>query len=187
MKKFIEMSDEELMFAAASGAQEAFTELITRYQDMIYNYFYRVSGSCEIAEDYAQETFVNIYRRIENYQKSAKFKTYIFRVAKNRWIDHIRKVSRRDVVVDYPLDLCVARDCSDPSKRLENNELSIQLERAVGELPEKLQETFVLGQIKELKYEDIAQIQEIPLGTVKSRMYTAMKMLRKSLTACGLS
>ncbi|MHC4850174.1 MAG: RNA polymerase sigma factor [Planctomycetota bacterium] len=180
-------SDRELMVAFQGGDPEAFDVLLCRYQRMLANYFYKQCYDRTFAQDLVQETFLRILRSAHRYRPEAKFKTFLFTVARNLWIDHhrSRKAAPRTISADLPLgeegvtlaDL-VPNGEAPAAARLEDREAAVMVREALQELPDGQREVWLLAVDQDLKQREIAQVLDIPLGTVKSRMNAAVTRLR---------
>ena len=186
-------SDTELMELFRDGDQDAFRELVQRFQRPLINFFYRLTWDRFTSEDYAQEVFARLIRYRASYRPTAKFTTYMFRIAKNYWIDQYRsKVAAPDVIsLETPIyqnegRMLTLRDTVEsaepgPERQIGSRDIGAQVKRAVGRLPEEQRLVFVLSENQGLKYADIAEVLEIPVGTVKSRMHAAVRRLREML------
>jgi len=180
-------TDRELMVAFQEGDPEAFDVLLRRYERMLANYFYKQCYDRTFAQDLVQETFLRILRSAHRYRPEAKFKTFLFTVARNLWIDHhrSRKAAPRTISADLPLgedgatlaDM-VPNDEAAAVTRLEDREAASMVREALQELPDGQREVWLLAVDQDLKQREIAQVLEIPLGTVKSRMNAAVTRLR---------
>jgi len=189
------LTDADLMRAHQLGDKNAFEELINRHQNGLLNFFYRLVHDRELAEDHTQEVFLKIYLHADSYRQEAKFTTYLYRVAKNCWIDQLRKTKRRGYVhsLDKEFENGVnlyerlAADTKEPGARLEEKDRAAVIEEAIQSLPEEQRVVFVLAEVQEMKYADIAETLDVPVGTVKSRMHVATRRLRELLENKGLS
>jgi len=187
--------DTELMLRVAAGDPHAFTPLVERVLPRLIGYFRRLGADASFAEDCAQEVLLRIYRHRERYEAKARFVTYLFRIAKNHWIDvyRHRKILPVTVSVDAPRsgdDEGRSRDLEGPAvapgERAEGRELRQALDRAIAALGTEHREVFVLAQVEGLKYQEIGEILDLPLGTVKSRMYAAHRLIRERLEREGI-
>lgn len=184
-------SDEALIEEFRQGRREAFEQLVRRHQRPVVNFFYRSTWDAHLAEDLAQEVFVRLFRHLGKWDPRAKFTTYLYRVARNLWIDRLR--SKADgppaVSLDRPLTCAgegegrdvVPAPAQDPGEAVEGAEESVRLRRALGELPEELRSVVVLAEFQGLRYDEVSEVLEIPVGTVKSRMHAAIDRLRRTL------
>ena len=175
------------------GDEDAFRRLVERFQRPLINFFFRLTWDRFISEDYAQEVFTRLLGARHNYRPTAKFSTYLFRIAKNYWIDRYRASAIRPKMrsLDAPIRHSEGRPISmldtveatgsSAEDMMNSTEIRDRVKKAVGRLPEDLRLVFVLSENQGLKYADIAEVMEIPVGTVKSRMHAAVRRLRGML------
>lgn len=182
----MDMADQGLLQKAKRGDRSAFAELVDKYRDRIYAYLYRMIGSREDALDLAQESFLRVYSNLQNFQLGQPFKPWLYRIASNLAIDHLRK--RRDIVSldasqnnedDWFLEL--PDDGPGPERQQEQGELASYLARLVQELPEGYRSVVLLRHGQELSYQEIALILQVPVSTVKTRLFRAREALRLKL------
>ncbi|MFW5829654.1 MAG: RNA polymerase sigma factor [Planctomycetota bacterium] len=165
----------------------ALAALVERFQHELVGYFYNQCWRQDVAEELAQTVFIKIYQARARYQADAKARTYLYRIAYHAWIDHVRHRARqRAVSLEQPLgsgSTTLGETLPAPSELDvdEQRHLRHRIEQAVQALPESQRSVFVLANNHDLKYQDIAEILAIPEGTVKSRMYHAVRRLRDSL------
>ncbi|CAN7594964.1 MULTISPECIES: RNA polymerase sigma factor SigW [Bacillaceae] len=170
------------------GDQNAFAELVELYKDKVFQICFRMLGNRHEAEDIAQEAFIRAYVNIETFNQKRKFSTWLFRIATNLCIDRIRKKKP-----DYFLDAevagtegltmysQVAADVQLPEDEVENMELQETIQKEISKLPEKYRSVIVLKYIEELPLQEISDILDLPLGTVKTRVHRGREALRKQL------
>jgi RNA polymerase sigma-70 factor, ECF subfamily len=170
-------SDAALMALARVDDRHAFAVLVRRHQKMLLNFFIR-SGVQYDAEDLVQQTFLRLYRYRDRYLPRAKFTTFLFLMARQVWIDELRRRSRTGRLAD-----ALAREPEPPNAAggppLERGGLDIA--DAVAALPEAMRQVVELGVYQDLPYAEVAHILGVPEGTVKSRMFNAIRMLRERL------
>jgi RNA polymerase sigma-70 factor (ECF subfamily) len=169
-------SDESLMTLVQKGDRDAFNALIHKYQDILLNFFHRMNVYND-TEDLVQETFLRIYRYRLRYTASAKFSTFLFRIARQVHIDRWRKQKNRNTMLKRLLH----RKQSEIRTRGAADERIDEAEQALMKLPEAMRIVVILHIYHDLKYADIAGILDIPVGTVKSRMFNALRSLREML------
>lgn len=187
-------TDPDLMRELQEGSRLAFDKLFLRHQVGVYGFFARLSGDQELAEDLTQEVFLRLYLHAGTYTPSAKFTTYLYRIARNCWIDQLRRKKTRGTMdsLDRPLsgDMVLAdrlaAEVESPEARLERADRAQAVREGLAGLPEEQRVVFVLSEVQGLKYQEIADILEIPVGTVKSRMHVAVNRLREFLTKRGV-
>jgi len=165
-------SDEQLMLEFQKGNSQAFEELFRRYLDPIYGFFRRRLANIGRAEDMAQETFVVILRGTERYEARAKFRTYLYAVAlKLLWTERRREL-REAASGQSPDD--IPQGASDPSQ-------SLWIRDALARLDADHREVLMLREYEQLSYDEIAQLLEIPVNTVRSRLFRARAELKTLL------
>ena len=185
--------DVTLMLAFKRGDYNAFSVLVERYQKSLIQFFYAQSSDSQQSEDCTQEVWRKVFRSRADYVPRARFKTYLFRVARNHWIDVYRTRSKQSGVVSLDsgagqsdegggLGKIIPDDGPEPEADLSNRELRERIEYALGRLPDTQREVFILAEFQEMKYSDISETLEIPVGTVKSRMFNAVRRLRELLS-----
>ena len=183
--------DEELMLRTGRGEMDAFETLVHRHESGLVNYFFRLHWDRYRAEDQAQEVFLKLYRHSREYEPTAKFTTYMYRIAHNCWVDDLRrsKHERNQVSLDVQdADGASLRELvfamgDDPRDEARKEEVVEAVIKAVDMLPDEHKAVFVLSEIEGMSYLQISRILEIPEGTVKSRMHAAVRKLRERLAA----
>lgn len=170
------------------GDQSAYADIVSLYQQSLYQVCYRMLGNKEEAEDAAQEAFIKAYIHLHTYDQKRKFSTWLYRIATNLCIDRIRKKKP-----DYYLDAAVpGTDGLDmysqlsvdellPEEELERMELQERIQYEISRLPDKYRAVIILKYIEELPLQEISDILDIPLGTVKTRVHRGREALRKQL------
>jgi RNA polymerase sigma-70 factor (ECF subfamily) len=188
------LDDRELATMAAQGREAAFRELLTRYERPVFSLIYRMVRDRTQAEDLAQEAFVRAFNAIGTYKTSYKFSNWILKIANNHTIDHLRK-RRLDTVSIHgsphattadeasQTELVVASTDENPLEYLEHKELGSQIERAIGSLRAEYRTAVILRHVEGYAYDEIAEIMEVPLGTVKTYLHRARAELRESLAS----
>lgn len=171
-----------------SGDSSAFADLVKRYERSIINYIYRYILNYEEALDIAQEVFVKAYYAIETYNNAFRFSTWLYRIARNTAIDSLRKKQLNVRSLDEPqtfkekeVGLQLPAEDDSPEDRLRNREFVQQFHEAVQSLPQEYREVITLRHINQCSYLEIAEICEIPIGTVKNRIFRGRELLRKKL------
>jgi len=170
--------DWELMRRVAAGSDAAFREIIERYQNTLFHLFARLGARHDEAEDAAQETFLRVHSYRERYQPTGSFRTFLMTVARRAWLDLCRRRERRRRRSAPGTDLATIE--GPHALGLDDR---LDLEAALGELPEGHRMVLVLSLWGGLKYEEIADVMEIPEGTVKSRVFHALRKLRGCLSS----
>lgn len=180
-------TDAQLVEEALAGDRERFGDLVERYRARLVNYLFRMLRSYEEAHDLAQDVFLKVYQALDRYDPHYKFSTWLFRVAQNAAIDRIRKRRLQLVSMDRPSDdedggaWEFPTDDPSPYSDLRNRERGVAIQRAIEDLPWEYRELIVLRHFGELSYDEIAQLKEMPLGTVKNKLFRARQQLKKGL------
>lgn len=190
---YASLDDRDLATHAARGHELAFRELLIRYERPVFSLIYRMVRDRTLAEDLAQEAFIRGFNAIGSYKTSYKFSNWILKIANNYTIDHLRKRKLDTVSIDGSPHARTAEEISQsqvviesrdesPAKYVENRELGSQIETAIGGLREEYRTVIVLRHIEGYAYDEIADIMDLPLGTVKTYLHRARGELRKSLS-----
>jgi RNA polymerase sigma-70 factor (ECF subfamily) len=181
-------SDQQLVRRALKKDERAFEELVRRYQRPITNYIARMVGNYDLALDLSQDVFVKAFVALRTYNEAYKFGSWIFKIASNTVIDHLRKGGPLVSSLDKPIDTEDDEIQIDPVSReiiadvqLEQSEMRGILSRLIERLPGAYREMIVLRHISELSYEEMAEITDLPLGTVKNRTFRAREMMRRMI------
>jgi RNA polymerase sigma-70 factor (ECF subfamily) len=184
--------DRELVASAASGLEGSFEELVRRYQRPISAYVYRMVGNYESALDLTQEIFIKVYSSLSRYRPEFKFSTWIYKIAHNAAIDHLRRHAGRERSLTtgtetdrYELPL----ECEglSPEQQSEREERRCEIEMVVRSLPTAYRELIVLRHSQDLSYEEIVEVTGLPLGTVKNRLFRARELMRQQFLIRGIT
>ena len=180
------MQDELLIRRAQSGDEGAFEQLLLAHQKSVYNLCLRMAGNPDDALDLSQEAFIRAWRALGQYQFDAAFSTWLFRLTSNVCIDFLRKQKRQQHMSltvtddDEPgEEFTVPDPAPGPEEQAVHNERRQAVARAMAALPEDYRAVMQLRAVEELSYEQIAEILDIKVGTVKSRLARARTQLRK--------
>jgi RNA polymerase sigma-70 factor, ECF subfamily len=190
--ELIHSSDYDLVTFARKGSEKAYRELLDRYQRPVFSLVYRLVRDRELAEDLAQETFVKVFNHLDRYDPKYKFSSWIFKIASNLSIDHLRRKQPETVSLDGSRNartsdeieasrISVASEDENPEELLLSKELGEQIEAAIGQLRPEYRTAILLRHVEGRPYEEIAEIMEIPLGTVKTYIHRARTELRELL------
>jgi RNA polymerase sigma-70 factor (ECF subfamily) len=190
------MADEELMQRYIKNDEAAFEVLLARYRHSLFGFLYRYLGRKDKAEDVFQDVFYEVIRARKQYQPQAKFASWIFRIARNRAVDRLRRNGFRemeslDVTLDpnatdgeTRLDRLSSGDLN-PEEMIQNKELADVLEKILGELPPEQREVFWLKEKSGLTIAEIAEMTGVSPNTVKSRLRYALEKVRTELVVKG--
>jgi RNA polymerase sigma-70 factor (ECF subfamily) len=180
-------TDEELVASATAGDIDSFNQLVTRWERPIYALAYRTLGREEDARDVVQEAFLRAYRGLRGFKGQAKFSSWLYRITLNLCRDWIRRERRAPLVavpegVD-PVDLADSRPAPVDSVEdlVSRREMSRAVARAMAELPEEQRAAILLKEYHGLTFQEIADMLNCPLSTVKTRLYQGLSVLRRRL------
>ena len=190
---YASLDDRELATHAARGHEPAFRELLTRYERPVFSLIYRMVRDRTLAEDLAQEAFIRAFNAIGSYKTSYKFSNWILKIANNHTIDHLRKRKLETVSIDgsphattadevTQSQVVIASTDETPAEYVEHRELGSQIETAIADLREEYRTVIVLRHVEGYAYDEIADIMDLPLGTVKTYLHRARGELRESLS-----
>jgi RNA polymerase sigma-70 factor (ECF subfamily) len=181
-------SDEILVAKCQNGDKQAFELLIKKYQRRIFHLIYRITQDPAVVESVAQEVFLKAYRSIASFRGSSQFYTWLYRIAVNTSLSYIKKESaeeNRERILDHDLHNPILQSESlkteDPEELFLRKEFFKHLLDSLRRLPEDLRTAVILREFSGMNYEEIAEVMEIPLGTVRSRIFRARARLREML------
>lgn len=183
------MNDKEIIGRLQNGSEEAFKEVVEKFQPYVLNTCYRFVNSEETAEDLAQEVFIQLFFSIREFRGDSKLSTWIYRIAVTKSLDHLKTARRkkRFAVIkrlfgeDKMEDQIPSTDESNPAKELENKERIKVLNMAMEKLPETQRIAFTLSKYDEMSYKEIADILGTTISAVESLIHRAKSNLRKKL------
>lgn len=178
------LTDGELIEKSLGGREDVFEELVRRYQRPIIAYVYRMLNNYEASLDVTQEVFIKVYNSLARYSSDYKFSTWIYRIAHNAAIDYMRKnsVSKLSIEAenaDGTYQLQIESLNPTPEQERERTEWRREIESVVRCLPTVYRELILLRHAQDLSYDEIAEITNLPLGTVKNRLFRAREMMRE--------
>jgi RNA polymerase sigma-70 factor (ECF subfamily) len=175
--------DAQLIDEAIAGDSAAFGQLVTRYQDRLYNTLVHVLHSADTARDAVQEAFVQAYVKLETFERASGFYTWLYRIGINLAISRRRREKpavsvehARDVLGHEPVDPGAA-----PGAKLEQDERAAQVQAALATLSEEHRSILILREVDGCAYDQIAEILDLPIGTIRSRLHRARLQLRDQL------
>jgi RNA polymerase sigma-70 factor, ECF subfamily len=189
-------TDAELVVEALRGAQEAFREIVVRFERPVYSLIVRMVQDPGAAEDLAQEVFIKAFRRLETYDSARKFSSWLFKIAHNTTIDHLRRHAPETVPLERSTDrdeehrgglaaILADESLEDPSAAAERKDMARSLERAIAHLRPDYREVVVLFYVEGASYQEICDATGLPLGTVKTNLHRARKALAEAMAALG--
>ncbi len=183
-----EQTDEELLQSARNGhGQRPFEELVRRYERELFNYLHRYLGDAALAEDAFQATFLQVHLKQDQFDEGRRFRPWLYTIATNQAIDAQRR-NRRHRVVSLDQSQAAGSDCGslvellvsrepNATTNLEDGEQRTWIREAIEGLPEQFRKCVILVYYQGLKYREAAEVLDIPVGTVKSRLHTALQKL----------
>ena len=173
------VNEAELVSRAKNGERNAFSELVCIHAQGVRNVIYRMCGDAQIAEDAAQETFIQAWLHLASYRPQASLRNWLYRIALNAATDMLRK--ERRILPGALDDLDLPDSGPGPEARFFQEERAAAIRKAVLSLPAACRAVLVLREYEGLSYQEIAETVDIPLGTVMSRLNYARKLLRNKL------
>ncbi|MCA9114794.1 MAG: sigma-70 family RNA polymerase sigma factor [Planctomycetaceae bacterium] len=184
----VNTNDETLIAECLDGRAEAFGQLVVRHQDRLYHSLVRMLGCPDDARDVAQDAFVLAFQKLSTFRGQSRFYSWLFRIAMNVAISERRRPRHRVRSLDaiheqagvQPTD---SHPSSAPSHSVELAEQQELVQKALARLSDEFRTVLVLKEMEDLKYEEIAEIMECPVGTVRSRIHRARQELREILAA----
>jgi RNA polymerase sigma-70 factor (ECF subfamily) len=185
-------TDLELVNASIYGREDSFEELVRRYQRPITGYVFRMLGNYESALDVTQEVFIKVYNSLTKYSSEYKFSTWLYRIAHNAAIDHMRRnsiftQSLETENADGTYQLQLESSAPSPEKNRERSEWRVEINSVVKCLPAAYRELIILRHSQDLSYDEIAEVTALPLGTVKNRLFRAREMMREMFIDRGFT
>jgi RNA polymerase sigma-70 factor (ECF subfamily) len=186
------LSDVEVVALAQQGKEAAYRELLARYERPVFSLIFRMVRDRETAEDLSQETFIKVLNNIDRYSPDFKFSSWLFKIANNLTIDHLRRRHLDTISIEGAPDAVTAESAratsiviasanQSPLAELESRELGASIERAIAQLRPEYRACIMLRHVEDRSYEEIAEIVKLPLGTVKTYIHRARHELRAAL------
>ncbi len=186
------LPDADVAALAKQGRESAFRELVRRYERPIFSLIYRIVRDRETAEDLSQDTFIKVLNNIDRYSPAFKLSSWLFKIANNVAIDHLRKRRLDTVSMDGSPHAATASQIEASSfeiggqqetalEEMESRELGSAIERAIASLRPEYRSCIMLRHVEGRSYEEIATILDLPLGTVKTYIHRARHELREAL------
>jgi RNA polymerase sigma-70 factor (ECF subfamily) len=186
------LGDQEVVALAKAGKEAAYRELLRRYERPVFSLIFRMVRDRSLAEDLAQETFVKVLNALASYRPEYKFSSWIFKIANNAAIDQLRRRELDTLSLDGSPDArtpdeieATALQATDraesPLEELESRETGAAIERAIGRLRPEYRTCILLRHVEGRSYEEIAEVMDLPLGTVKTYIHRARLELREYL------
>jgi RNA polymerase sigma-70 factor, ECF subfamily len=186
------LTDGDLIESAVAGQAAGFEELVRRYQRPITSYVYRMLGDYESSLDVTQEVFIKVYNSLHKYSFDYKFSTWIYRIAHNASVDHMRRnsVTPQSLEMenaDGSFEMQLESRAASPEQDRERSEWRTEIEAVVRCLPAVYRDLILLRHSRDLSYDEIAEVTGLPLGTVKNRLFRAREMMREMFIQRGFT
>lgn len=179
----MEPTDIELMLRVREGDMEAFRQIVERYREPLKRFFAAIAADRSQSDDFVQETFLRLWLHRQRYEPTGRFSTYLFQIGKHYWLNQRKKVRVEVFAAETDGSFEIE---TPPAAQPENVVLErlqqARIRRAIAELPEHYRIVFELSHFEGLTYAEIACRLDIPVGTVKSRMFEAVRRLRNTLS-----
>ena len=184
-------TDVELVRSALRGSQDAYRDLVVRFERPIFGLVLRMVRDRSVAEELAQEVFLKAFQALDSFDQKRKFSSWLFKIAHNRAIDHLRRARHEMVPLETeeegldPIATVAAPDGESPEAATVRGGLMAAFEEALGELRPQYREVLLLRFREGLSYEEISEVCELPMGTVKTHIHRARKALAQALEEAG--
>jgi RNA polymerase sigma-70 factor, ECF subfamily len=189
---YTQLTDQDVIAHAREGREPAFRELIRRYERPVFSVIYRMCRDREVSEDLAQETFIKVLNALDRYDPKYKFSSWIFKIAHNTTLDQLRKKEPETLSLEgsphaqtheqaQATAFTAIDTAEDPESYTESQEVGAEIEAAIARLRPEYRAVIVLWHVEGRPYDEIAQIMDLPLGTVKTYIHRGRKELREML------
>lgn len=177
-----EPSDSELIEAIVKGNSQLFDALVTRYKNLVFRFILKHIDNPDIAQDLSQDTFLAAYQNLKTFRSDAKFSTWLLGIARNKILNDINRAGKKRsrLVTDEVLNKHQSKE-NNPFQEVEKRQTLSSLQTAINELGDDLREVVVSVSMEGLSYEEVSNIMEIPVGTVKSKLFRARTILKDKL------
>ena len=190
----VSLPDADLAALARSGRDAAFRELVRRYERPVFSLIFRMVRDRETSEDLAQETFIKVLNHIDRYRPEFKFSSWLFKIANNLTIDHLRKRQLKTISIDGSPHAATAAEVEASTfdveargesalEEMQSRELGGAIEKAIAKLRPEYRACILLRHVEDRSYEEIAATLDLPLGTVKTYIHRARHELREALAS----
>ena len=189
-KDLTKLTDGELLTRYTEGEETAFSEIVSRYKNGLYAFLRMFLNRRELVEDVFQETFLQLFNSRESFDTNRPLRPWLFTIAANKAKDALRKWQRKNAIPigtmtdseDMSFDdmlNSVTSDSTMPYEQLQKDETALRVRRIISDMPENLREILVFAYFNRFSYKQMAEILSIPIGTVKSRLHTAVGRFAK--------
>ncbi|MDS1030369.1 sigma-70 family RNA polymerase sigma factor [Bacillota bacterium LX-D] len=176
--------DEVVVKRCLNGDTAAFTEIIQKYQKQIFSLCYRLTNNTEDAQDLAQESFLKIYQVLDKYDQEKPFFPWMYKVATNVCYTALRKRHEQDIPLEKVIEFAPTIPTADsqPEEYAETREVGRIVQKAIAELPENYRLPIILRYLEDFTYQQIAEIMDLPVSTIETRLFRGKSMLQKKLS-----
>ena len=185
MAEHRQVTDDQLIAQTLAGEADSFGILVRRWERQIYGLALRVLGQEETARDVCQETFLSAFRNLSKFRGDAQFSSWLYRITLNHCNTHLRRSdSRNNVSLDQQLEAGVAEPMESAEmvdETINREQMATHLRRALAAIPTEMRQVIVMKEYEDLKFHEIAEILNLPVSTVKTRLYTGLAQLRRRL------
>lgn len=187
------MSETEIIEQLKQGNEQAFKKLVETHQKLVVNTCYGMVQNREDAQDIAQDVFIEVYRNIQKFKGDSKLSTWLYRIAVNRSLNHIRDNKKNKWFYSFEDEVAVkskhlqqleSSKSDRPEFELENKQRTLILHEAINSLPENQKVAFTLSKYEELSYQEIAEVMDLSVSSVESLLFRAKKGLQNKLYKC---
>jgi RNA polymerase sigma-70 factor (ECF subfamily) len=182
------LEDRKLIEKALKGEQKAFETLLNKYRNLVFSIMFKMIRNAQEAEDLTQEAFMKAFNSLATFNEEFAFSTWLMKIASNNCIDYLRKRKLRTYSIHEPIqykDEKIEIDIPDqeptPERSLIQTERRKMIEEAINELPERYRYVIILRHKEEKSYEEISEILNLPLGTIKAQIFRAREILNRKL------
>ena len=175
------MDEKGLVRRAKRGDDRAFEELIDQHARYVFNLAIRLLDDPREAEDLTQEAFIRVWKALPNFRFESSFRTWLYRIVTNLCFDRLPKLKKDLSAIDIDETVDLPVDCISPEGSLLSQELEHELHRAIEDMPDSYRLLITLRHLQELSYAEIAEVTMQPLGTVKTGIFRARQLLRKTI------
>lgn len=182
------LEDDSLVQDAIGGSEKAYTKLVNKYERALHFYIMKMIKDQSKVEDLVQEVFVKAFDNLHSYNTNYAFSTWLYRIATNHTIDYLRKKKLQTLSIDEPvssrdgeMEMQLPDETAQTDRKIIRSERQQIVQQAIDELPEKYRDVIKLRHMQEKSYQEIADVLDLPLGTVKAHIFRAREMLYKAL------
>ncbi len=184
MENYMELTDSKIIEQTLNGEIEAFNTLVRRWERQIYALAFRILKRDDLAHDICQETFMSAYQNLSKFRGEAKFSSWLYRIAFNYCNTRLRSYGNNELSLEQQLEdkgFEPATNSEHINDSLQRKQVAGLVKRALAGLPPEMQQVIIMKEYQELKFHEIAEILNLPISTVKTRVYTGLEQLKHRL------